>query len=255
MNLKGLLNEIKEVDKTTYEHSVRCGNYLAVFAKELGMNSIDIQEYREAGYAHDVGKLGVMKYIKSNVNIRELTDEERADYKRALTMHVKYTDPMLKSLSDYKPVYSDAANYHHTYYDAPDKGYSIETVRGEKEQTPKKTAIPKVAQMLAIVDVYDALTDPNRPYRNGAMPDNRVKEIMEENLQNRQYNPELYSVFTQKVLPRIKEMQNNEKLEVKITPADKQAKLNMLGLGSGGRQALRKNEPQQDYSQKCQNLT
>ncbi len=235
MNSRRLLNEIKEADKTTYEHSVRCGNYLAVFAEKCGKNKIEAQEYREAGYLHDAGKLNIMKYIKSSVNVRNLNPEERKDYTEALSMHVKYSSPLLKNLSDIKQTYLDAAFYHHCYYNDPNKGYSIETVKKEKNTTPIKSAIPEVAQMLAIVDVYDAITDPNRTYREDIFTDEKIKNIMDKGAENGHFNPVLYQKFKQEVLPAIKNMSEGEKLDVKITSDEKRNKLDMLGLGSSSR--------------------
>ncbi len=228
MKIKQILDRIKEEDQITYEHSIRCGNYLAVFAEEQGMGRIDVQNYREAGYLHDVGKLQVMKYVKSNVNIRELSEEARKDYKTALTMHVKYSHPILLSIPDCKQEYLDAADYHHAHYNNAEAGYSIETVRNEAEVTPIRTAIPDVAQMLAIIDVYDALTDPNRPYRNGPMPDEKVNQIMQENLEKGQFNPHLYQEFIEKVIPRIKNMTDEEKLGIRVPSEQKQKIMNLF---------------------------
>lgn len=226
MKIEQILDRLKEEDKTTYEHSIRCGNYLAEFAEEHGFGRVAVQEYREAGYLHDAGKLHVMKYIRSDVNIRELSEEERKDYREALSQHVKYSHPILKSIPDCKQVYLDAADYHHAHYNDPKAGYSIETVRKESDVTPCRTAIPEVAQMLAIVDVYDALTDPNRPYRNGAMPDEKVKEIMEDGVKEGQFNPALYEEFTQKVVPKLKHMSNDEKLGIKLPSEQKKRMMN-----------------------------
>ncbi|MCR4649378.1 MAG: HD domain-containing protein [Lachnospiraceae bacterium] len=228
MKIKQILDRIKEEDRTTYEHSIRCGNYLAVFAEEQGMGRIDVQNYREAGYLHDVGKLQVMKYVKSNVNIRELSEEARKDYKTALTMHVKYSHPILLSISDCKQEYLDAADYHHAHNSDPKAGYSIETVRGQSDVTPIKSAIPKVAKMLAIIDVYDALTDPNRAYRNGALSEEKVHKIMQENLNNGQFDPHLFKDFYEKVLPRIKNMTSEEKLNIKLPSDQKKMLMNMF---------------------------
>lgn len=229
MNTKQLLDNLKEADNTSYAHSVRCGNYLAVFAEEHGLDMVKTQDYREAGYLHDIGKLGIMKYIKSDVNIKNLSPEEAEGFKKALTMHVRYSHPMLQQLPDCKQEYLDAADYHHAYYNDPKAGYSIETVRGTSDRTPIRTAIPEVAQMLSIVDVYDALTDPNRPYRNGALPDDEVNKIMDRNLDKGQFNPSLYQEFKQKVIPKIKQMTEEDKMSVKINSEQKNKMLNMFG--------------------------
>ena len=217
MTLENSLNDLKEIHMQTYKHSVRCGNYLAMLAKACGKDEKTIQTYREAGYAHDMGKRAVMKHIKSTVNFREMKSEDAAKFKKNISMHVMYAASYLKDLKDYKKEYLDAANYHHCFYNNQNCGYSAETVKGARDIPPTKSGIPEVAQMLAVVDVYDALTDPERKYRQGAFPEEKVNKIMSEAMDNGQFNPRFYKVFTQEIVPQIKNMTEEEKLKTKFT--------------------------------------
>ena len=249
MDLKRKLQTLKECDETTYNHSIRCGNYLAMLAEECGKDRVTTQLYREAGYAHDVGKISIMKYVKSKVNIRDLNEEEFKEYKTALTKHVMFADSHLKGMSDWKKEYSDAANYHHCWYNDQSKGYSVETTRNPNAVPPKRTGIPEVAQMLAVVDVYDALTDNTRSYRKVALSDEKVKQIMDENAKNGQFNPSIYRTFMQEIVPKIKKMDNLEKLEVKITSKEKENKLAAFGIDRNGQPGTTTNRFRQSNQQ------
>ena len=219
MTLRSLLQDMKDTHDVTYEHSVRCGNYLALFAKECGKDDETVQLYREAGYAHDAGKMLAMKYIKSDVNKATLSDKERKAFEIGLKSHVLLARGILKNIPHCPQIYLDAAEYHHCYYNDKNKGYSAIKERKEANENPTKSSIPEVAQMLAIVDVYDALTDSRREYK-AKFSDEKVREIMEDDNLKGHFNPKLYSVFTQKVLPRIQSMPNERKTLVIIKEKD-----------------------------------
>ena len=208
MTLENKLKDLRNVHEVTYKHSVRTGNYLAMLAKACGKDKEIVQNFREAGYAHDLGKLAIIKFVKSDVNVRNLNKTEMAAFKHTLSLHVVYAESYLKSLSDYKKVYSDAAAYHHCWYNG--NGYSAESVRGTKA-TLSGSAIPEVAQMLAIVDVYDALADKERAYKT-AMSDEEIEAIMTKAAEHGQFNPKLFKIFMKDVLPQIKTMPEKAKL-------------------------------------------
>lgn len=243
MNLNQYLKEMKEIHEQTYEHCLRTAEYTRMLAESLGKSSQELNDIYEAGLVHDIGKFGCMKYIKSNVNIKDLTDDERKDFKKALETHVKYADNYLKNMSGYKKIYSDAANYHHCYYSNPTKGYSPETTKGLSEVTPIRSALPEVAQLVAIADVYDALSDNKRAYREKPLSEKEIKEIMDKDLQNGHFNGSYYAKFWKDVVPQIKEMSESEKLRVRIKSDEKEAALNRFGIGNN-------NTPSQGYTNK-----
>ncbi len=88
-----------------------------------------------------------------------------------------------------------------------------EIARGHHEKMngkgyPERRAsaeIPLAARMMAIADIYDALTATDRPYKS-AMPAERALEILDEMAQNNEIDPQLFALFVRaKVYERWKE--------------------------------------------------
>jgi HD-GYP domain-containing protein (c-di-GMP phosphodiesterase class II) len=61
----------------------------------------------------------------------------------------------------------------------------------------KETDIPIQSQIIAIADIYDALTAGDRPYKSG-LPVARVLKILQQEAAHNKLNPELVELFEQR---------------------------------------------------------
>jgi len=142
------LTKIREKDDYLLEHSLNVAILLANFGKFLGMSEEDVQDLSYAGFLHDLGKIKIPDEILHKPG--RLTDSEMEIMKG----HVKYGVDYLKSTDIAAPLIR-AISEHHERLDG--LGYPAGT---------KGNAISKAGRMLAIADMYDALTA-DRVYKSG----------------------------------------------------------------------------------------
>ncbi len=147
-------------DKYTNGHSSRVAKYTAMLTEELGYGEEIVEKYYNIALLHDIGKIGVpMEILNKN---GRLTDEEYEIIKSHSAMGYN----VLKDIS-IMPELAVGAGSHHERPDG--KGYP----RGLKEGE-----IPRVAQIIAVADTFDAMYS-NRPYRR-RMNFDKVVSIMQE---------------------------------------------------------------------------
>jgi len=163
-------------DEETGEHIKRLGLYGAVLALRLRWSKEQIDYMRIAGPMHDVGKIG----IPDNILLKpgKLTDAEF----KVIKQHSRIGAEILKN-SDIPLIQMayEIALYHHEKWDG--SGYP-EGLSGND--------IPEAAQIVAIADVYDALSN-DRVYRK-ALPEEEVLKIMHKG-NGSHFNPLLYDYF------------------------------------------------------------
>ncbi|MCL5116291.1 MAG: HD domain-containing protein [Firmicutes bacterium] len=133
-------------------HSIRTAHYAAQIAAGLGWSEHDQAAVRITGFFHDLGKLGVSNAILDKPG--QLTAEER----QRMEVHAALTFRVLEPLEALRPL-AYAASCHHERLDG--SGYH-QRLRGEE--------VPVFAQVVAVADVFDALTA-DRPYRAGMSPE------------------------------------------------------------------------------------
>jgi putative nucleotidyltransferase with HDIG domain len=141
---------IESSDSYTFGHCGRVASYGVALAQALGLDDTQQTTIRIGAYLHDLGKVKVPHEILNKPG--RLTDEEFGIIK----MHPVWGVELLAAVEfpwDIKPI----IRWHHERYDGT--GYP-DRLRGDE--------IPLNAQIICIVDVYDALTT-TRSYR-GAMP-------------------------------------------------------------------------------------
>jgi len=160
-------------DPGTISHSERVASYAAEIAAAIGLSRIEIRPVRLGAYLHDVGKLKVSPRILRKPG--RLTDAEFAIMK----MHPVWGLDVLEGVHLPAAVRS-AIRWHHEKHDGT--GYP-DGLCGEQ--------IPLHASIIAIADVYDALTS-SRSYRppmssSGAMALMRVRQGS--------WRPEVYAAF------------------------------------------------------------
>lgn len=137
---------IESADSYTFGHCGRVAEYAQAVAEALGLNDTALTTIRLGAYLHDLGKVKVPHEVLSKPG--RLTDAEFTIIKQ----HPVWGVEMLAAIDfpwDIKPIIRS----HHEKYDGT--GYP-DQLAGD--------AIPIAAQIIGIVDVYDALTT-TRSYR------------------------------------------------------------------------------------------
>lgn len=143
--MKVLANAIEGRDRYTRGHVDRVTTYATWLAEELRWPPDHIRILEFEARLHDIGKVAVPDQILNKHG--PLDDEEWAIIRKHPTMGAK----ILREIRHLQPALPYIL-YHHERWDG--KGYP-EGLAGRE--------IPIEARLLAIVDVYDALTT-NRPY-------------------------------------------------------------------------------------------
>jgi len=158
--LTGLLR-IKNKDDYTFLHSVSVCALLVAFCRSRGIDAGATREAGLGGLLHDTGKALVPDAILNKPG--PLTEEEFAVMRR----HPKDGYDILRLSPGVGPIPLDITLHHHERRDG--SGYP-ERQGGE--------AISELAQMAAIVDVYDALTA-DRCYHRGIPAAEALRKIYE----------------------------------------------------------------------------
>ena len=144
--IQAFVSAVEAKDKYTTGHALRVADYSMEISKRLGMSKEEQQRLYAAGLLHDIGKIGVPDDILNKTS--KLTD---AEYEIIKTHTVIGAD-ILETISEL-PDLSVGARFHHEKYDGT--GYP-NRLKGEE--------IPKLAQIIAVADAYDAMTS-SRSYR------------------------------------------------------------------------------------------
>lgn len=148
-------------DPYTAGHCERLATYAAAFGAHLSLQDEELAALRRGGYLHDVGKIGVADAILSKPT--KLTPEEYETMKQ----HTVIGDSLCGSLRLLRLV-RPIVRHHHERADG--SGYP-DGLAGDE--------IPLLAQIMSIVDVYDALTS-DRCYRKAMSPEDAFVELRKE---------------------------------------------------------------------------
>jgi putative two-component system response regulator len=137
---------IEARDAATEGHCERLAEYAIRLGRALGLDEDDLSALKRGGYLHDVGKVGVPDSVLLKAG--PLTPAEFEEMKS----HTLIGDRLcgqLRSLRRVRPI----VRHHHEKLNG--SGYP-DGLAGD--------AIPLLAQIMGVVDVYDALTT-SRPYK------------------------------------------------------------------------------------------
>ena len=147
-------------DDDTHQHTQRVGQNAGLVATALGLSEEAVELLRAAAPLHDIGKIGIPDGIMLKPG--RLTAEEFA----AMQEHVRI-GPSILSSSDAQlfHIAAEIAATHHERWDG--SGYP-NGLTGE--------AIPLAGRIVAVVDVFDALTH-ERPYKEAWPIDRALAEI------------------------------------------------------------------------------
>jgi putative two-component system response regulator len=152
---------IEARDAYTDGHCQRLASYATAFGKALQLDDEDLAALFRGGYLHDVGKVGVPDSILLKVGRLS-----RSEYQQ-IQQHTTIGDRLcgeLRSLRQVRPI----VRHHHERLDG--SGYP-DGLKGD--------AIPLLAQVMGIADVYDAITT-MRPYKPAATAEHAYEELLQE---------------------------------------------------------------------------
>lgn len=173
-------------DNETGLHVIRMSHFAREIALAAGMGEADAEELFNAAPMHDLGKLGIPDAILRKPG--KLDPDEWEIMKQHARIGAEIIGDDKSTLL--KLAASIALN-HHEKWDG--SGYPQGLI-GD--------AIPLDARIVALADVFDALTS-KRPYKNAWSIEETVNYIRNE--AGKQFDPELVAAF-EKALPRIVEI-------------------------------------------------
>lgn len=196
--VKGLAKLAESRDPETGDHLFRMSHYAAMVAEELG-KSDKYQHLIDANYVrdilkfapmHDIGKVGISDSILLKPG--KLSDAEFSIMQQHPTIGgdvLKRCEQQMNAVG--RSVFQigiEIAEGHHEKFDG--SGYPKQ-LRGD--------AIPLSARIVAVADVFDALTS-KRPYKE-AWPIEQALALLDEEC-GRHFDPEVVAAFKQ-AMPKV----------------------------------------------------
>ncbi|MBR6050198.1 MAG: HD-GYP domain-containing protein [Clostridia bacterium] len=186
--IRSLATVVEERDENTGGHIQRTEDYVKMLIEKMKRNDkfkkIPDQFYKNvilAAPMHDVGKIKIPDTILNKP--ARLTEKET----EVMKLHTVYGAEILGKLltreedPEYFDIAQNVAKYHHEHYDGT--GYP-DGLKGDD--------IPLEARIMALADVYDALTS-DRIYKK-AYPNSMAREILKESA-GTQFDPDLCELF------------------------------------------------------------
>jgi putative two-component system response regulator len=162
-------------DDNTGHHTERVGQMAALLARQIGMPDSHVALIRRAAPLHDVGKIGIPDSIL--LKLGKLTADEFALVRTHTTIGARILSGSRFALLK---VAEEIAFNHHERWDG--NGYA----------GLSKDTIPLSGRIVAVADVFDALTQ-KRPYKPAWPVGDAIAEIDRQRAQ--QFDPEVVDAF------------------------------------------------------------
>lgn len=153
-----IISLFERKDSYTANHSRKVALISEFIGKKAGLRGAALRNLTIAALLHDIGKIGVPEHIIDKQD--KLTDEEFKIMKK----HVNLGAEIFRLYPEISHL-SDIVLHHHERIDG--SGYP-EGLKGDE--------IPFAARIIAIADVYEALTA-DRPYRKAMSPEQAVRTM------------------------------------------------------------------------------
>jgi putative nucleotidyltransferase with HDIG domain len=169
-----ILRHFISKDTYTENHCYRVSVYATRIAAQLNLPVDRIEDVRAAALLHDIGKLEISRDLLYKA--ARLTREEHERIQEHVPRGIEMLEPVGGALRRVIPIILA----HHDKFDG--SGYN--PTSGE--------AIPFEARIIAVADVYDALTS-DRPYRK-AMSPFEARDVI-TNGENTEFDPKVVSAF------------------------------------------------------------
>jgi putative nucleotidyltransferase with HDIG domain len=175
-SLLGLANALEAKDVYTRGHSERVGASSRELALRIGMSTAEADIVARAGLLHDIGKIGIPEGLLRKPG--PLSPEEWSVMRRHPVIGARIVAPF-----EFFTTGALVIRHHHERFDG--SGYP-DGLRG--------SGIPLGARIVAVADVYDALTS-DRPYRRAMPLDAALAELRAQ--AGRGLDGELVQVFVE----------------------------------------------------------
>jgi putative two-component system response regulator len=173
--IRSLAMTVEARDEATEGHCQRLSQYAMALGAAIGLDSDALAALERGGYLHDVGKIGIPDRVLLKPG--RLTPEEYS----LMQQHTVIGERLcgnLRSLALVRPI----VRSHHERLDG--SGYP-DGLRGD--------AIPLSAQIVGVVDTFDAITT-TRPYRPARSFDQARDELLKD-VRGGKLNPEVVTEF------------------------------------------------------------
>ena len=158
-SLLGLANALEAKDVYTRGHSERVGHWSRQLAAVLGLAPSESEMVAQAGLLHDIGKIGVPETVLGKRG--PLDAHEWEMMRRHPLIGAQIIAPF-----EFLAAGAQAIRHHHERWDG--SGYP-DGLAGD--------AIPLSARIVAVADVYDALTSA-RPYREALVSEEAMAHLV-----------------------------------------------------------------------------
>jgi putative two-component system response regulator len=166
---------IEARDGNTEGHCHRMANYATALGRAVGLGEEDRQALHRGGFLHDIGMLAIPDSVLRKSGP---LDPEEFELVKSHTVVGESLCGTLRSLEMVRPI----VRHHHERFDG--SGYP-DGLRGD--------TIPLVAQIIGVVDVYDAITT-QRPYQGPHTAEQAI-DILRAQVARGWRRPDLVEVF------------------------------------------------------------
>src|SRR6266536_883249 len=194
--IEALALAIDAKDHTTHKHLHRVRIYASEIAKDLGLQSKEVDALRAAALLHDIGKLAVPEHIINKPG--RLTPEEFEKMK----IHPIVGAEILERVAFPYPV-SPIVRSHHERWDG--SGYP-DGLKGEQS--------PIGGRVLAAVDCLDALAT-DRQYRNALPLDEAMAKVAA--MEGTSFDPRIVEILKRRYIELEQAAQSQPESEAKPT--------------------------------------
>lgn len=164
---------VVKTDVYTCQHSINVACIMYMLNDILGKPMIP-HDVVYAGVLHDIGKTKIPIEILNKRG--PLTIKER----QVIQQHPEIGYELIKNEEFANQTILDGVRYHHERYDGSGYGAGL-----------KGDEIPYIAQMLNVVDVFDAITT-NRTYHNAADPITGLEKMTK---MQKEFNPDIWQAL------------------------------------------------------------
>jgi diguanylate cyclase (GGDEF)-like protein len=174
-------------------HAAKVADYAIAIARELHVPERRLEPLRQAGFLHDIGKIGISEQVLHKP--AKLTDEEYEYVKKHAALGADFLETC-RGLRHLAPF----VRHHHERWDG--KGYPDNLAGNEIELE---------ARILAVCDAAEAMAS-DRPYRKGMSLDEMIEEI--RRCAGTQFDPDVARAFVTIVAREREHLVTNSAQEV-----------------------------------------